>query len=420
MSAKKKKPDALPMASSVVSMPVADLLPYAANARTHSPEQVKRIAASIKEFGFNNPILVDGGKGVIAGHGRLEAARKLGLESVPVIELAHLTDAQKRAYILADNRLALDAGWDDAILGAELKRLQEESFDLGLTGFSQEELDKLLGEAIAPTEGKTDEDEVPEDVPAVAQRGQVWKLGRHRLMCGDSTSGDDFARLMGGQHAHISVTSPPYNAGSLNIAGNERTKKKYNSFDDNQTEDEFLSFLSLNMAVLLKHSDEVFYNIGLVENNKRVIVKLQAAFLQQYKDVLYWKKSTVAPHIQPGVVNNLVEFILCFGDGRRKFQHAQFKQGTYWNVIEGASASGNEFSKIHKATFPVYLPENIIENFCPPAGGVIDSFGGTGTTLIACEKTGRTCFMMELDEKYVDVIIARWEAFTGQKAELAS
>jgi len=165
-------------------------------------------------------------------------------------------------------------------------------------------------------------------------------------------------------------------------------------------------------------SVEVFYNIGLVEGNKKAIIKILNHFIGRVKDIIYWEKTTVAPHIQPGVINNLVEFILCFGNGKRKFENATFSQGSYWNVIKGKNASGNEYAKIHKATFPMYLPENIISNFTHPGGLVINSFGGTGTTLIACEQLNRTCYMMELDPKYCDVIIKRWEDFTGQKAIL--
>ena len=268
-------------------------------------------------------------------------------------------------------------------------------------------------------QGLTDEDAVPEapDTPVTVD-GDIWILGRHRLMCGDSTSIDAVEKLMDERKANICFTSPPYNAGSLNVAGNKTTQKKYNSFDDNKTEDEFFNFLVANMNCMTAVSDEVFYNIGLVQDNKRTIFKMINAFGDVFKDVIYWKKKTVAPHIQKGVINNLVEFILCFGDGKRKFLNPQFGQGTYWNVIEGSNASGNEFSDIHKATFPVYLPENIITNFTGRNAIVIDCFGGTGATLIACEKTARDCRMMELDPKYCDVIIKRWEDFTGEQATL--
>jgi DNA modification methylase len=394
---------------------IAKLIPYAANSRTHSDAQVAQIAASIKEFGWTNPILVSGDNSIIAGHGRLLAARKLGMEEVPVIVLDHLSKSQQRALVIADNQLALNAGWDMNMLKAEIEDLNLDNFDINLLGFDEKFLDGLLEPE--PTAGLTDENAVPE-VPETPKTvlGDVWVMGNHRLMCGDSTSIDAIEKLMDGKKANICFTSPPYNAGSLNVKGQSGTGKKYNSFDDNQTETEFFDFLTSNMSCLMAVSDEVFYNIGLVQDNKRTIFKLVNEFGDTFKDVIYWKKKTVAPHIQKGVINNLVEFILCFGDGKRKFINPQFGQGTYWNVIEGANASGNEFSSIHKATFPIYLPENIITNFTGRNAIVIDCFGGTGTTLIACEKHNRDCRMMELDPKYCDVIVKRWQDFTGKEA----
>jgi DNA modification methylase len=398
---------------------VEALIPYAKNSRTHDDAQVAQIAASIKEFGWTNPILVDGEHGIIAGHGRLMAARKLGMTEVPVIELKDLTATQKKAYIIADNRLALNAGWDNNLLTIELNELLEDKFSLELLGFDADELNALLN-PIEVTDGLTDEDEVPEPPPEpITKLGDVWILGNHRLMCGDSTSIDAVNKIMDGQKANICFTSPPYNAGSLNVKGNDRTTKKYNSFDDNQTEEEFFNFLLENLSCMKIVADEIFYNIGLVQNNKKTIFKIVNEFGDSFKDVIYWKKKNVAPHIQKGIINNLVEFILCFGDGKRKFLNPQFGQGSYYNVIEGSSAASNEFSKVHKATFPVYLPENIITNFTGRNAIVIDCFGGTGTTLIACEKLNRSCRMMELDPIYCDVIVKRWENFTGKQAVLA-
>jgi len=396
---------------------VSALIPYAKNSRTHSPEQVGQIAASIKEFGFRNPILVDG-VGIIAGHGRLLAAQKLGLEKVPTLDCSDMTESQKKAYIIADNKLALNAGWDTTMLTVEMKDLEDEGFDLKLLGFDDKELNALLQPDIV--DGLTDEDAIP-DVPEEPKTklGDIYILENHRLMCGDSTSIDDIEKLMDGNKADICFTSPPYNAGSLDIKGNARTQKKYNSFDDNQTEDEYKDFVISNLNCIFSVCNEVLYNIGLVEGNKRVIVDVLAHYREQFKDIIYWKKNNVAPHIQGGVINNLVEFILCFGDGKRKFQNAQFTQGSYYNVIEGSSAAGNEFSKIHKATFPTYLPENIIQNFCPLKGSILDTFGGTGTTMIAAEKLNRKSYLMELDPKYCDVIVKRWEDFTGKKAVLS-
>ena len=398
-------------------VPITDLTQYENNSRTHSDEQIAQIVASINEFGFTNPLLINPDNKIIAGHGRLMAAESIGIDEVPCIVLEGLTDAQERAYVMADNQLALNAGWDAEMLKLELSDLKDMDFDIDLIGFDGDFLDGLL--APEPSEGLTDDDAVP-DVPdePITKEGDIWLLGNHRLMCGDSTSIDAVERLMGGHVANICFTSPPYNAGSLNVKGQKGTEKKYNSFDDNQAPDEFYDFLTANMNCMLSVSDEVFYNIGLVQNNKRTIFKLVDAFGEKFKDVIYWKKNTVAPHIQKGVINNLVEFILCFGDGKRKFINPQFGQGTYWNVIEGSNASGNEFSNVHKATFPVYLPENIITNFTAKNAIVIDCFGGTGTTMIACEKTNRIAYIVELDPKYCDVIIKRWQDYTGGEAVL--
>jgi DNA modification methylase len=202
----------------------------------------------------------------------------------------------------------------------------------------------------------------------------------------------------------------------LNIAGQSETDKKYQSFNDNRTDDEFFDFLTDNLDCIFLCAEEVFYNIGLVQGNKKTIFQIINHYNEKFKDIIYWKKNVVAPHIQKGVINNLVEFILCFGDGARKFINPQFNQGTYWNVIEGSNSSSNKYSDIHKATFPSYLPENIIINFTGRNAVVIDCFGGTGTTLIACEKTHRNCRMMEIDPKYTDVIITRWQDFTGKEA----
>ena len=365
---------------------VAALIPYARNSRTHSAEQVSQIAASIREWGWTTPVLVDEDGGIIAGHGRVLAAQKLGITDVPCMVATGWSDAQRKAYVIADNKLAMNAGWDNDLLKIEMQALNGDGFDLALTGFAADELAAFMADD--PNAGLTDPDAVP-DVPVnpVTVTGDVWLLGRHRLMCGDSTSIDAVDKLMAGQKANICFTSPPYNAGSMNVKGNKTTSKKYNSFDDNQTADEFFDFLSANMGCMLAVADEVFYNIGIVQNNKRTIFKMVDAFGDTFKDVIYWKKKTAAPHIQKGVINNLVEFILCFGDGKRKFLNPQFRQGTYWNVIEGANASKNEFSDIHKATFPVYLPQNIITNFTGRNAVVIDCFGGTGTTMIACEMT---------------------------------
>jgi site-specific DNA-methyltransferase (adenine-specific) len=391
-------------------LPIKALKPYEKNTRKHQKKDVDNIARSIEKYGMCDAIGIWGERNIIVeGHGRMLACKQLGMTEVPCVRLDHLTDEQRREYAIAHNATAELSEWDLDILPDELAELDLSDFDFDF-GIEDDEEETEIVEDEAP--------EVDEDAEPIAKLGDIWRLGRHRLMCGDSTDKETVELLMNGNKADIAFTSPPYNAGSLNIVGNETTKAKYNSYDDNKTELDYFDFIKTNLSLLLDNANEVFYNIGLVENNKRPIIMLQNEFIDKFKDIIYWEKSTVAPHIQNGVINNLVEFILCFGNGKRKFENAQFSQGTYWNVIKGANASGNEYSKIHKATFPVYLPSNIIENFSPKTGTVIDCFGGTGTTLIACEQLDRTCYMMELDPKYCDVIIKRWETLTGEKAVL--
>ena len=390
-----------------------------ANVRAHDSKNLDAIKASLQRFGQQKPIVVDEKGVVIAGNGTLTAARALGWDAINIVR-TELAGAEATAYAIADNRTAELAEWDDEALAKQLSALQiEDEALVEAAGFTDAELTALVDEVTGITEGNTDPDEVPE-VPEepTAQPGQIWQLGDHRLMCGDSTSADDVAALMDGEKADLCFTSPPYNAGSMNIDGNKSTQSKYDLFEDDMSGDDYFSFVLTNVKIMLGVAEEVFYNIGLVQGNKVEIFKLVSSMEKSFKDVIYWRKSTAAPHIQPGVINNLVEFILCFGDGKRAFRNPQFNQGSYWNVIEGNNASGNEYADVHKATFPVYLPSNIVSNFTPPSGSVIDCFAGTGTTLIACEQTGRKCYGMELSPAYCDVIIKRWEDFTGQTAEL--
>lgn len=401
---------------------IGKAVPNPKNPNHHPDSQIELLAKIIKAQGWRQPITISNRSGLIVkGHGRLLAAIRLNADQVPVDFQNYATEAEEIADLTADNRLAELAEMENDALADILQEIDTDEFPIELTGYTQEEFEQLLdGMTTMDEEIDDSEDDFDGTVPVEpkAKRGDIYILGRHRLMCGDSTSVSDMDELMDGETAEICFTSPPYNASSLNVKGNKTTEKKYLGYDDNKTEDEYFQFISDNVALMLTYATEVFYNIGLVEGSKRSIIRLQNEFIQQFKDIIYWKKNTVAPHIQPGVINNLVEFILCFGNGHRAFEHAQFSQGTYWNVIEGSNASGNEYSDIHKATFPVYLPVNIIENFSSPDAIVIDCFGGTGTTMIACEKTGRQCRMMEIEPAYVDVIIARWENLTGQKAVL--
>ena len=368
------------------------------NPRLVKDDKFKKLVKSIKDFPEmldKRPIIVNENMIVLGGNMRLKACNEAGLKEVPVI-VANWTEEQERQFIIKDN---LGYGeWDWDIIANEWDADELNDWGLDIPDFVPTvELDAVEDDFDVP-EGGIETDIV---------LGDLFEIGEHRLLCGDSTDSDLVAKLMNGKKADITFTSPPYNAGSLNISGNESTKKKYNSFDDNQTEDEYFDFLSANINALIPHTEEIFYNIGLVEKSKRSINKLLYSYNEIFKDIIYWHKSTVAPHIQSGVINNKIEFIICFGDGQRKFKNAQFSQGSYWNVIEGKNASGNEFASIHKATFPIYLPENIISNFSKLNSIVIDSFCGTGTTMVAAHQLKRKCYGMELDPKYCQVIIDR-------------
>ena len=377
---------------------VEDLIPYIRNSRTHSDAQVAQIAASIKEFGWTNPILVDGENGIIAGHGRLLAARKLGHTKVPTIELKHLTEAQKKAYVIADNQLALNAGWDTSLLTLELQELQENGFDLDLLGFDPKELDKLLEPE--EVEGLTDEDAVPE-VPEEPKTklGDIYQLGNHRLMCGDSTSIDAVKKLMDGQKADMVFTDPPY---GVEYQSNMRTKSQ--KFDVLANDDQFLDitpiielfsngwiFVWTSWKVQTKWI-EIFSaygyptNIVIWHKPGGGIGDLKRTFSSDYEVALVWHRGAE----------------LC---GKRI--------GSVWTVNKDGATK-----YVHPTQKPVALAEEALDKTTRSNAKVLDLFGGSGSTMIACEKLGRQARLMELDPKYCDVIVKRWEDFTGKKAVL--
>jgi DNA modification methylase len=393
------------------------LIPYALNSRTHSDAQVAQIAASIKEFGFLNPIIIDGENGIIAGHGRVLAAQKLGMSELPVVEADHLTDAQRKAYVIADNRLALNAGWDNQVLTTELAALQELDFDLDLLGFDGKELAELLKPEVV--EGQTDEDEVPEapEVP-VTKPGDIWVLGKHRLMCGDSTSIDSVEKLMDGQKADMVFTSPPYNAntkaGQGDIFNKKKSVKLYSEgYSDNLESDDYVKFAASVLEMCFAFTDGfIFWNVSYN-------AKSRFEYIQQIQDRLpflveqvCWKKSSTIPF--KGSLMRDWEPIYVFSTNKQSIAVKQVTSN-FWQVSNTGSQAEN-----HKACYPVELPEKGIAIVAKNTGVVFDPFGGSGTTAIACEKTGRNARLMELDPKYCDVIIKRWQNFTGQEAVLES
>lgn len=385
---------------------IEKLIPYARNSRTHSDDQIAQIAASIKEFGWTNPILVDGEAGIIAGHGRLAAARKLGLKKIPVIELSHLSPTQKKALIIADNKLALNAGWDNQMLALEFEELELEGFDLALTGFGEDEIDALKPEQVI--EGLTDEDAVP-DVPdePKTKPGDIYQLGNHRLMCGDSTSIADMETLCNGQLVDMWLTDPPYN-----VAYEGKTKDALKIKNDSMGDDAFRQFLrdSYVAADVVMKSGAVFYiwHADLEGYNFRGAAKDAGWTVRQ---CLIWKKSTMVMGRQDYHWRH-EPCLYGWKDGAGHLWASDRKQTT---ILEFNKPSRNGE---HPTMKPVELFEYQMLNNTKGGDIVLDSFGGSGTTMIAAEKNGRHARLMELDPKYCDVIVKRWEDFTGKKAEL--
>lgn len=370
---------------------VSTLIPYARNSRTHSDEQVSQIAGSIREFGFTNPVLIDADGTIIAGHGRVMAAKKLGLETVPCIRLGHLTPSQVRAYVIADNKLALNAGWDDQMLRSELESLQEDGFNMDLTGFSDKELAELLEPEVV--DGETDPDQTPEvPVEPITKLGDVWILGNHRLMCGDSTSIDAVKRLMNESKVDLVFTDPPYN-----VAFNGRSGKHEVIANDNLAKEDFDQFIG-EVLRTIKAVDAPAYYIWC---NWKFYATLQREL--EYKACIVWAKNVF------GMGNNYRhqhEFCLFNGDIDSDIKD----ESDLWSVKK-------DTNYIHPTQKPVELSERALSNH-RNAKNILDLFGGSGSTLIGCEKMNRRAFVMELDPKYCDVIVKRWEDFTGKKAVL--
>ena len=388
-------------ADSVERRKVETLVPYARNARTHSAEQVAQIAASIKEFGWTVPVLLDETGGIIAGHGRIMAAQRLGIVDVPCMVAAGWSDGQKRAYILADNKLALNAGWDEDLLKIELKDLDADGFDLSLTGFSGDELAVFLADDA--TEGLTDEDAVPE-VPAVpvTVEGDVWLLGRHRLMCGDSTSIDAVERLMAGRKANMLHTDPPYGVDYEGVP-NDHLK-------DAQLEAFLHDALSCAFTALAPGSNIYVWHADITAL-EFISAFRSAGFKQARPSTIQWVKPSLT--MSQGDYHSQNEPCLYgWKEGSGRVRVKDRKQTTIWKCDR------TDEKKVHPTMKPVELCQRAIENSSDVNGIVLDLFGGSGSTLIACEKTARDCRMMELDPKYCDVIIKRWQEFTGQEATL--
>lgn len=398
--------------------PLDELVPYANNARTHSGDQVAQIAASIAEFGFVNPVLIDDAGVLIAGHGRLLAARQLGLETVPTITLGHLSDTQRKALVIADNRIALNAGWDEELLKLELEALDDLDFDIGILGFDPTEIDDLLHAEIAEEEAI--EEDIP-DVPEepISQPGDIWICGDHRVLCGDATLFDDTQKLMDGQLADMVFTDPPYNVDYGNTAKDKMRKAQRGHMgksggrtimNDNLGEafEQFLYDAISNMLMITKGGLYICMSSSELHTLQRAFVTAGG----KWSTFVIWAKNT---------------FTLGRADYQRQYEPILYgwKEGNdrYWC---GARDQGDVWfmnkprvNDLHPTMKPIELVERAIKNSSKTKDIILDPFGGSGSTLIACERLGRQCRTSELDPKYVDVIVTRWQELTKQTARHA-
>jgi DNA modification methylase len=390
--------------------PVDRLIPRATNPRTHSPAQISQLAASMREWGWTNPILVGADGDIIAGHARLMAARKLKLKEVPVIVLAHLSEAQRRALVIADNQLALNSGWDEEMLRIELTLLQNTDYDLSLVGFEDLELARLL-EGQDANRGLTDEDAVPElqEIP-ISIPGDLWRLGDHRVLCGDATAPTEVERLMAGEAVDLVFTDPPYNVDYEGYT-EERLKIK----GDKMTAEQFLQFLQFLVATFSSYR-------RVAKPGASMYVCHSSSWQREFQNAMesagfearcqiIWAKNTFA-----------------WGFGRYKFQHEPIfychvagqkdawygdkTQSTLWEEKKPAA------NRIHPTAKPVELVERALVNSSKAGDIVADLFGGSGSTLMGCERRGRKARLMEIDPKYADCIVRRWEQYTGKQAVL--
>ena len=387
---------------------VSGLVPYARNARTHSPAQVDQIAASIREWGWTTPILIDEDGMIIAGHGRVLAAHKLGIAEAPVMVAQGWTEAQKRAYTIADNKLALNAGWDEALLSAEMLDLRSVDFDLTLTGFGPDDLERLL--ASGGTQGLTDPDEVPETpTDPVSRPGDVWVLGRHRLVCGDATNATDVAKTLNGVAPHLMVTDPPYGVdydpswrNRAGISSSSRTGRVRN--DDRA---------DWRDAWVLFPGDVAYVWHGAL-HAAEVAQSLEASGFAIRAQIIWAKDRLVLGRGDYHWMHEPAWYAV--RKNAKGHWSGDRKQTTVWNIAN----RDQDAATVHGTQKPVECMRRPIENNSSPGQAVYEPFSGSGTTIIAAEMTGRVCHAIEIDPAYVDVAIERWQRFTGQMAVLGS
>lgn len=382
-------------------VPISKLVPYVNNARTHSPEQVLKLRSSLREFGFINPIIIDRDYGIIAGHGRMLAAKEEGITEVPCVFVDYLTEAQKKAYILADNRMAMDAGWDEELLRVEIEALQGEAFDVSLTGFDEKELADLFKDG-SDSEAEDDDYDLSAalEKAAFVERGDIWTVGRHRLMCGDATSAEDVAALMDGKKANLILTDPPYGVSFKSSSG-------LTIQNDSMKDEEFYNFLLSSFKNMADHLEKggaayVFHADTEGLNFRRAFIDAGfhlAGCCIWVKDSLVLGRSDYQWQHEP-VLYGFMQ------NGKHPW-YSDRKQTTIWNFAKPKRNANHPTSK------PLDLLGYPIGNSTQENAIVIDTFGGSGSTLMACEQMNRTCYTMELDEKYVSVILRRYVDDTG-------
>ena len=401
----------------ITMVPTGKLIPYARNPRTHSDEQVGQIAASIKEFGWLVPAVVDAENVLIAGHGRILAAQKLGLDKVPTVDGSHLTPAQVQAFRIAENKLALNAGWDEELLKIELGDLMENDYGIDFTGFSPDEIAALLGDPLA---GNTDPDDTPEPLPdPVSETGDVWILGPHRVMCGDATSDDDADRLMAREKAAMIFADPPYGVSYaaknefLNAIG--RGNRIQTPIEkDHESPEEMADFWEAAFTTTYASmADGASYYVTGPQVGGLLLLLLQSlrASGLDLRHMLIWAKNN---HVLGRADYNYKHEPIIYGwkGGASHEFYGSPSETSLWEINKPHK------SDLHPTMKPVELVERALNNSSKVGDSILDPFGGSGTTLIACERLSRVCRMMEIDPRYCDVIVRRWQEFTGKQAHL--
>ncbi|MEJ6391236.1 site-specific DNA-methyltransferase [Gymnodinialimonas ulvae] len=406
---------------------IGDLTPWARNARTHSKKQVRQIAQSIETFGFTNPVLIDEARTILAGHGRVEAAKQLGLADVPCLRLDHMSADEKRAYVLADNKLALNAGWDDDLLAAELGALMSADldFDLDVTGFSIPEIDGLM-EAVAPKEeGDPEEDGAPSQAPARVRLGDVWQLGRHRLACGDALDPEVVGSLMAGELARMVFSDPPYNVPIDGHVGNSG-KVQHREFamaSGEMSSAQFTAFLLTAFGNLADHSmDGSIHFLCMDWRHMSEMLAAGGAVYDEMKNLIVWAKDNGG---MGTFYRSRHELIFVFKKGEAPHintfelgQHGRYRTNVWqYRGVNTMRAGRMEELELHPTVKPVQMIADAIRDVSGRGDIVLDLFGGSGSTLIAAEKTGRRGYLCELDTIYCDRILARWEVYAKDEAE---